>query len=207
MGGHDDAPGVDFAVIGAGGGAHQLPDGGVLVDGQPSGELRRELEGVELGLVGEPDGPGHGKGEGQMGDKLSGGAQGLQGGQLPLQLVPPVQGVDIGVLLLEMAGDVPAEPAVLLQRGLVGFQVQLRLIRAKPPDQFIVDEPVLGRELGGGVGGDAAAQPPGLHQGAVRPGPGQHPGAQKARHAPADDEHIDAEVTVEGGKGGQLRCI
>lgn len=79
---------------------------------------------MELSLILEFYRPGGGEGEGEVRLKFRPEAQPLQGVQFPVQLLPAVQRVDKGVLLLKAAVYRPAERAVFLQRPLVGLQVE-----------------------------------------------------------------------------------
>lgn len=204
VGGHDDLFGPDRSMVGDGGGAHQFPHGRVLIDAQTLGDGGDEFQGVELGLMGELDRPGHRKGEGEPLRKFPMGSQFFQGGQLPLHLPPAVQGIGAGGLVLKAAVHVPAQRPVFLEGGLVGGEVLPGTVHAEPPDELVVDQPVLAGEFCGGVFGDAAAQGLGLHQHIGHPGTVQPVGAQHPRHAAADDQHISAHIAVQDREARML---
>ena len=149
---------------------------------------------MELGLAGEFDRPRGREGEGNLFHKFRPEAQLVQGLHLPVQLPPLVHGVDEGVLLLKIAVDIPAQRTVLLQRPLVGLQVEPGPVHAELPDQLVVDQPVLGGELRRGVFGDAAADAVRLQQGAIHPRLSQLVSAQNSGQPAADDEHIGFQV-------------
>ena len=194
VGGDDDLVRRNGPAVGdrlAGG---QLQHLGVFINPQVLGDGSDKLEGVELGLTGEFYRSRCGEGEGNLFHKLCPEAQLAQGIQLPVQLFSVVQGVDKGVLFLEITVEAYAQGAVLLQRLLVGLQVEPGPVRAELPDQLVADQPVLGGDLRCGVFGDAAADAVRLHQGAVHPRLGQLIGAQNSGQPAADDEHIGFQV-------------
>ena len=168
----------------------QLQHLGVLEDPQGPGDGGGELQGVKPGLPGEAHRPRHGERQGRPIHQLGGKAQLVQGGQLPLQLFPAVQGVDVIVLLGETAVHLPAQGPVFVQGLQVGRQVEAGPLRPEPPEQLVIDQAVLGGELGGHALGGAAADPGRLHQGAVHPRPGQLVGTQQARQSSADNQHV-----------------
>ena len=185
----------------------QLQDLGPLEYPQPLGNGGGKLQGVELGLFREFHRPRRGHGQGRSPGELRREAQAFQGLQLPVQLPPVRQGVDIGVPLLKIAPGFPAELPVLPQGGPVGLQVQPGPPQAELPEEPGVNQPVLERELGGGVPRHASAEPPGLHQGVVHSRPVQPIGAQQARHAAANYQHVRFQIPLQGSEPGQLRRL
>ena len=167
---------------------------GALKDPQIPSDGSEKSQRMELGLTGGPYRPCRREREGDLLHELRGRAQFVQGLQLPVQLLPIVQGVDEGVLLLKVTVDILAQSPVLLQRSLVGFQIEPGPVCAEPPDQLVIDQPVLRGDLRRGVPGDAAADAVRLHQGVVHPCLGQLPGAQNSSQPAADDEHIGLQV-------------
>ena len=93
------------------------------------------------------------------------------------------------------------------QSLFVGPEIHAGCFRAELPDELIVDEAVLRCDLGGGVSGHAAAQPPGFDQRAVHPVPGQQICAKKARHTAANDEDIGLNVLTQGRESGKRDCF
>ena len=155
---------------------------------------------MELRLVGEADGPGHGEGEGNSVRELPGNPQLFQGAQFLLQLPAVGPGIDVGVLLLEAAVDLAAELPVLPEGSLLGGEIQPGALWAVLPEELAIDQPMLAGDFGGGVSRDAAAQGFGLRQDIGNPGAVQLVGAQDPRHAAADDQNIGAAVPLQGSE-------
>ena len=202
VGGDDDVFRPDHPLRRPGGVGPQFQDGAVLIDTQIFRHGRRKGERVELGLVWEPHRAHGRKGQGRPFRQFRRKPQGLQGAYLLLQLFPVVQGVDVGVLFLEAAVDVPAQCPVLFQRRLVSRQIQPCLLRAEPPDQLVVEEPVLGGDFGGGALGCAAADMIRLYQQDLCPCLGQFPGAEQACQPAADYQNVCPHFTPQAGKAG-----
>ena len=97
-----------------------------------------------------------------------------------------------------------AQGAVSAQRFLLGCQIPTGTLHTKPGDELVVDEPVLDGEFGGGILGDAAADGVCLCQYIRHPGLMQLVGAQKPRHASADNEYIGLDIPVQAVKVVQL---
>lgn len=159
---------------------------------------------MELRLTGELDRPGHRKGEGELSGKFPGKPQLFQGVQLPLDLLPIIHRIDIGVLLLKSAVYCLTQLPVLLEGGLLRGEVLPGAVHAELPDELVIDQSVLAGDFGGGVPGDAAAQGFGLRQRIGDSGAVQEIRAQNPRHTAADDQHIGAQLALQGRKGGLL---
>ena len=205
MGGYDDLIGGNAGVVGAGGVGCQLPDGGVLIEMELLRDGCGKFQRMELGLSGESNRPGDGEGERQGVCKLGRKIQLPEHLQLFLQLFDPVQGVDIGILFLEVTVDVPAERSILLQCPLVGLQVKAGGLQAVPSAKGGVDESVLGCDLGGGVLCDSAAEGFRLHQDVVHAPLRKGVGAQQAGHSSADNKNVGFAVLLQGAERGH-RC-
>ena len=164
MRGHDYLFRPYAAPVGDGRGADELAHGRVLVGVQAPRDGGDEAERVELRLARHAHGPGHGKGEGQLGRELRRSAQTPERRGLALGLPAVGERVGKGVPLRKAAVDVPAEPAVLLQRRLVGLEVLPRALRAEHAYKFIIDKAVLGGYFCRRVLCDAAAKRFRLHQ-------------------------------------------
>ena len=169
MGGHDDLirrhrPLVSHRLI-----APQLGNPAVLPDGQVLGDGDQELQGVELGLAGKLHRPHRPEGQLWRLRQLGGIAQVSQGGHFPFQASPVIQGINVGVLLLKITVDIPAQFPVGVQGFQVGVEVHGRLLPAKALYQVSITQTMLGGELGRGVAGDSTCNGIGLQQEAVHP--------------------------------------
>ena len=207
MGGGHHLPRPDRPAAGHGLPVPQGQDLRVLMDAQAPGNGGDEPQGVELGLARETHRPGGGDGQRQVRYQPGGDPQLFQHGHLVFQLVPAATAVHIGVLFLEIAVDLPAERPVPRQRSLVGLQVQAGGLQAKFPGQPAVDQPVLGRNLRGGVPRNAAADPVRLQQQIVHPRLLQKIGAQNPGHPAADDQHVRLHTARQGVKLRQTRRL
>ena len=156
---------------------------------------------MKLRLTGKFDRAGHRKGKGELSGKFPGEAQLFQGVQLLLDLLPIIHRIDIGVLLLKSAVYCLTQLPVLLQGGLLCGEILPGAVHAELPDELVMrSQPVLAGDFGGGVSGDAAAQGFGLHQHIGDSGVVQEIRAQNPRHAAADDQHIGAQIALQGRK-------
>ena len=170
VGGDDDLLRPDGAPVSDGGMFHQLTDGGVFVNMQVTGKGGQEFQGMEPGLPGEFYRTNSGEGKGQIFRQLRRKTQSFQGGQLTLQHRPVTAGVNIIVLLREIAVDVPAQLPIAIYSFLVGFQIQPGCLRSEPGQQLVKAQPMLRSDLGCGVFCDAAADLRRLRHQAVYPG-------------------------------------
>ena len=157
---------------------------------------------MELGLVGKFYGTQGGEGQGDFFHKFCGKAQRLKGGKLILQFLSAGGGVDETVLGLKIAVDGLAQLPKSSKGGFVGLQVSGSGFRAGFCQQFVVNETMLGCDLGCGVFGDAAGNSTGFSYHAADPAALQLPGAEQACHTAADDQHVSADMTGKGGKMG-----
>ncbi|MPM81896.1 hypothetical protein SDC9_128953 [bioreactor metagenome] len=190
MGGNNDSVSGNPAPIRHGGGADELTDGRVLINAQTFGNAGDELQGIKLRLLYKFYRARYREGQRHALQPLGRKTQSLQRRDLLVNFTAAVHRVNKIVLLLKMTVDVRAQLAVALQRLLVGAQVQPSRCRIKLPDQFIVEQPVLGGNFGGGVFGNAAAEPIGLHQHIVHTGLLQQIRTQNSRQTAADDQHV-----------------
>ena len=205
MRGDHDSLSPDPAIVGA----HGVPRKGagrrVLPDVESPGQTGGKFQGMELGLPLKTDASGGGNGQRQPVPVLSAGADALQRAHLPFQLAGRVNGVHKGVLCLKIAGD--GQLPVPLQRRLIGPPVHAGRFHAEFPDELIVDQAVLGRELCRGIPGDPGTYGIRLDEKAVNVGLRHGIRAQKPRHSPAYDQHIGRCVMLQVRKGRQRRRI
>ena len=71
----------------------------------------------------------------------------------------------------------------------------------------MIDQAVLRRDFGRGIAGNTAADPVGLNQRMIHPGPGQPLGAQKPRQSAAYDQHIRFQFAVQLRKFRQVSFL
>ena len=207
VGGGDNRLRPDYPVVGNRPARGQFQHLCVLKNLQSLNHSGGKFQRMELSLTGKAHCPRHGEGEGQIGGELGGEAQPLQSGQLPVQLFPVLPGVDIGVPLLKIAGDVPAQGAVLLQRRLVALQVKPGPFHAEFTDELVVNQPVLKGDFCRGIFGGPAAEPVRLHEGAADPCAGELISAEDTGHSPADNQHVCVQIPWQGAELGQLRSL
>lgn len=207
MGGDDDLirfdpPAVSDSLVG-----HQLQHLGVLVDIQPPGDMRRELERMKLRLLWEPHGPGDGEGQRQFFGEGGTKTEPVKRLQLCVERPSVIEGIHKGVLPGEVAVDLPAQILVPSQCLLVSIQIQLSLLYTKSADKPVIDQTVLGGDLGRGVAGDATADPISLHQHIIYIRVRQLARTQKARDPAADDQHVGSDVRSQRIKFGYLKSL
>ena len=202
--GDDDLVRCDAATVGHHGAAVPRERGGLLKDVQTLGNRRGESERMELRLMRQTQRAGDGKGQRQrvIEGRMQPGAR--HGGPFPLERggAGPVE--DIGVLFLEPAVDLSAQPVVPPERGLVGLAIELRGLHAARADQPVVDQPVLAGDLGRRARGDAAHDPVGLDERAGHAGLRERVRAKQAAQSAADDQHVGLQIAAQRGKGRQL---
>ena len=197
MGREHDVLGSDGAPLRARRGSRHLRDEGVLVHVDRRHQPVEQLEGVELRLALHPQRPFVRDRHRRARQDMMRDAQLLVGGELALQALRRILGVHVGGLLLEIAGEGVAQLPQPRHGGLVRLVVQPRVLDAVFPHQPVVHEVVLRGHLRRGVLRDARPDAPLFRHRARAPGPAQQVGAQHARHAAADDQHVDGYVSVE----------
>lgn len=202
--GDDDLVRGDAPTVGHHGTAVPRKRGGALEDVQPFGNCRGEFEWMELRLMGQPQRTGDGEGKRQL--VLEGRVQpgARHGGPFPLERCTVGFVIDEGILLLESAVDLPAQPAVPPERGLVGLAIELRRLHAERADQPVVDQPVLAGDLGRRARGDAVHDPVRLDERAGHAGFRERVRAQQAAQSAADDQHVGLQIAAQRGEGRQL---
>ena len=195
--GHDDPLRLNPPLVCHGHGPDEFPHGGVFIDVQSPGDPGEELQGMELGLAWEPDGPGHREGQGKPVRKFCGISQLFQGGKLSFDFPAVIQRVHIGGLFFKVAVYAAAQLPVFLKGRFVGAEVLFCPVKAECTDQLIIDQSVLGCDFGGGMPGDAAAQGLCLRKHIGDAGLMQQISAQNSRHAAADDQHMAFDVPIQ----------
>ena len=198
VGGHDNVLRFDGSMFRNGLAGLHLQYPGMLENGQLLRDGRGEFQRVKLGLAVKAHRARHRKGEGKVLCQRGGAAQPVQGGQLPLQQPGVVQGIDVVGLFLKIAGNVLTAGPNAVQRRRIGIQTGPGPLRPKPFEQLVEYQPVLGGELGGGVFGDAAADPSGLRHHAPQPGLCQLMGAQQPRQPAANHQSVGADIPAQG---------
>ena len=176
----------------------------MFVDVHPLGDGSGKFQRVELGLTGKFYPACHREGQGQLAGEFPGKSQTVQGVQLSLNIPQVIPGVDVRVRFFIVAVNLTTKRSVSLQRLFLGGQISFGSLVAKPAQEFVVDEAVLDGEFGGGILGDAAADGVCLCQYIRHPGLMQLVGAQKPRHASADNEYIGLDIPVQAVKVVQL---
>ena len=113
---------------------HQLQHLGVLVDFQPPGDVRRELERMKLRLFREPHGTGDGEGQRQFFGKGGTKTEPVKRLQFCVEGPSVIEGIHKGVLLGEVAVDLPVQIPVPPKRLLVGIQIHPGPLHAECAD-------------------------------------------------------------------------
>ena len=155
---------------------------------------------MEPGLIPEPQGGGHG--EGQLGVGRAGrvDAQAVGGLRLPVDGPGVPGGVEVGRAVGKVAVDAPLpdHTAVFRHGPLVSLGVEHGLFPAELVDEPLVDEAVLGGDLGGGAPGLATSGPGGLQHHRLQPRRPEKMGGEDAGQPAADDGGVYLPVPRQG---------
>lgn len=169
-------------------------DAGVFINGEFTRKHLQELQRVKLGLMGEADGSGNRKGQGDLCRETGREAQQPGGLGFVLHQRGILPGIEIGILLFKGAGDafIPDDPAVIPDGGGIGLRILPGFIFAVLFQQRTVNIAVLGGDFGGGVlrlagGGTARFENHDAQAGFL-----EKPGGEQAGDAGADDRGVSA---------------
>ena len=150
----------------------------VLINGKPLGNDGEKFQWMELGLPGYAHRSGGGKGQGRALGELHRDTSPLHGRDFRFQHRLVIQGVDPISLFLKITAGFLGHEAIPLHSVLIGLPVKLCGLGAESLNQFMINQPVLGGDFGGGTAGSAAADASGFYQGAVHIRLPQQIGAQ-----------------------------
>ena len=174
-------------------GAHRR----VLIDAQPRRDGGCKFQRVKLRLLRKAHRARHRKRQRQLLRERGMEAQRIERAQLVVDLFALAARINIGVARLKIAVDVRTHLPVALQRREIRVQIPLRLFFPEFTDEFIINEPVLRRDLRRRILRHAAAERVRLRERAVHARVGQQPRAQQARHSAADHQHIRARIAAQ----------
>lgn len=181
-------------------------DAGIFINGEFTRKHLQELQRVKLGLMGEADGSGNRKGQGDLCRETGREAQQPGGLGLVLHQRGILSGIEIGILFLKGAGNafIPDDPAVIPDGGGIGLRILPGLIFAVLFQQCTVNIAVLGGDFGGGIlclaGGGAAR----FENHDAQAGFLEKPGGEQAGDAGADDRDVSAFLRVSRSRGAKV---
>jgi hypothetical protein len=170
------------------------------------------LAGVELGLLSDPHGARHGERQVRLGHEFGRQPRLPRGLRLGPHLGDAVAALHVGVRgrLLPVAVDpqLPGDLGGVADRVHLGAGVQPRAFLAAAAAQPVVDQGVLGADLGRGVPGDTGRDPAGLQHRDVVPLPDQLPRRAQPGYARADHSHVDGDIPLRrGGRIAGRQCL